>query len=151
MELSEKQVVFIELVGANESRDAHLVMGWPREYHYRTVVGRWSCPRCRDGWTEELSSEGTFEDDDFTDNLCPTCGHEGVLTIEDEDECSDELGFSAMACECCGSPLAGDRFAVTLHHSDPDLSMPYRVCQDCLMYIANGDIPDDENLSWIGD
>lgn len=64
-----------------------------------------------------------------------------------------DLGFSWSPCECCGCQLGGDRFkAVILQPKEGggfDADIELEVCQDCLMYIANGDVPEDENIDWL--
>jgi hypothetical protein len=150
MEYSELQKEFMARVASNENSGFHLVVGWAREEHYRTALGKWACTRCPDTWTEKITGKGTFAEDDFLEDLCPTCGNYGTLTIEDEDEVSDDLGFSHENCDCCGSPLGGDRHAASLINPGHD-ALPLSVCSDCLMYIANGDVPDDECLTWMED
>jgi len=61
---------------------------------------------------------------------------------EDNPE-RDDLGFSNLPCEICGA-LAGDRYAVTAFPSpigDGTDYIPLEVCDCCLLYIANGDLP----------
>ena len=57
-------------------------------------------------------------------------------------DCPDEGGFSHHDCECCGSSLAGDRYAAHGHDSDNEI-VHYDICVDCLMYLANGILPGD--------
>lgn len=60
----------------------------------------------------------------------------------------DEGGFSCYCCDCCGNPLGGDKFAVHGFDENGEL-LHYDVCSDCLYYLANGDIPEDDYLDWI--
>jgi hypothetical protein len=58
-----------------------------------------------------------------------------------------DLGFSPRSCDCCGSKLAGDRFEASLVSQAGKDQMKHEViersvCTDCIMYIANGDIPE---------
>lgn len=62
----------------------------------------------------------------------------------------DEGGFSWHNCDCCGNPLGGDRFAAHGIDENEEL-LHYDVCCDCLFYLANGDLPSDEDLDWIDD
>lgn len=62
-------------------------------------------------------------------------------------EIYDEPSFSSMGCDICGSTLGGDfeswhaiegtgAYAGELYHGE-------RACWDCIMYLANGDEPED--------
>ena len=81
---------------------------------------------------------------------CPECW--GGFTDQDDDnarEIAEEPSFSWASCDSCGSHLGGDRHPAhgwltidaklaplhTLVHLD--------ICTDCLMYLANGDEPDE--------
>lgn len=63
-------------------------------------------------------------------------------------EGSDEGGFSQDSCECCGSTLGGNRYSA--HYIRPDdngsvvgqVIHHMEVCEDCLLYLANGDEPE---------
>ena len=66
--------------------------------------------------------------------------------MEDERyELASEPSFSWAPCECCGSSLGGDRYPA--HGIDPDDAngsvVHLDVCADCLMYLANGDEPEN--------
>lgn len=51
----------------------------------------------------------------------------------------DEGGFSWQSCECCKSSLGGNRYAA---HGFVDGELCHLdVCEDCLCYLANGDLP----------
>lgn len=70
-------------------------------------------------------------------------GKEADLCYDGED-----LGFSWHDCECCGSPLGGDRYKAAI--LDEALqSIELSVCADCINYIANGDVPEDLNIDWL--
>lgn len=63
--------------------------------------------------------------------------------IEDCKECPDidESHFSWSPCDCCGSSLGGDRHAA--HGRDKNGELVHLdICVDCLMFIANGDEPE---------
>ena len=52
--------------------------------------------------------------------------------------------FSSIPRGCCGSHLAGDRYAAHgFLGSEPDRGalVHLEICQDCLFYLANGDEP----------
>jgi hypothetical protein len=55
---------------------------------------------------------------------------------------SKESHFSWSPCELCGSTLGGDREDVdVLTFSNTTVTLA--VCVDCVMYVANGDEPDE--------
>jgi len=56
----------------------------------------------------------------------------------------DDLGFSTNCCDTCGS-LPGIRYAATAMPSDlADKDyVTLTVCEDCVLYIANGETPVD--------
>lgn len=51
----------------------------------------------------------------------------------------DDLGFSWSPCDTCGSTLGGDRYLV--HVVDDGEWDTMESCVDCLMYIANAELP----------
>ena len=55
------------------------------------------------------------------------------LTLDDE--------FSWSSCEACGSRLGGSRHVA--HALDDGELVHVMVCVDCVMYIANGDDPEE--------
>ncbi len=58
----------------------------------------------------------------------------------------EDLGFSWSGCDCCSSDLGGDRFkAVALNNKTME-HYDLEVCVDCVQYIANGDVPEDEYI-----
>lgn len=58
----------------------------------------------------------------------------------------DEGWFSWSPCESCGSHLGGHRYPVSwfaMHdHGETGTGT---VCATCAMYIANGEVPDDDD------
>jgi hypothetical protein len=102
---------------------------------YRTINPGlcWECPDCQSAYDMD---EKELQD--------------GIET----DEVIDEGGFSTQDCETCGCPLGGDRFAahgwlnIDGAKTNPIL-LHYDICGDCVQAIANGEVPDDEYLSWI--
>ena len=68
---------------------------------------------------------------------------------------ADEPSFSHHSCECCGNGLGGNRYVahalVQVKSNDNPrklqwLTEHYEICEDCVLYIANGDVPDEESL-----
>jgi hypothetical protein len=56
---------------------------------------------------------------------------------------ADEGHFSSASCDACGSHFAGDRYPSHVLDEPTDAWVHLDVCQDCLMYFANGDEPDE--------
>jgi len=54
----------------------------------------------------------------------------------------DELGFSWDSCWLCRRNLGGNRHAL-LYRDEGDVHHE-SICDDCLMYVAYGDIPEDD-------
>jgi len=72
-------------------------------------------------------------------------GHYETLEEVEEDDERDDLGFSHEGCDLCGSNLGGDKYAATALPEDPSKNrdyIPLEICKDCLMFLANGDVPD---------
>ena len=80
------------------------------------------CPECRDNHSIE---------DEATDRELWENG-----SIEDEGH------FSWEPCELCGSHLGGDRYAAHAVDKDDEI-VHFDVCVDCVMYMANGDLPEN--------
>lgn len=74
---------------------------------------------------------------------CQTCLDDWNCSAEDIESGAafDEGMFSGVDCEGCGSSLAGDRHAA--HGLVDDDLVHLVVCTDCLLYLANGDIPEN--------
>lgn len=78
---------------------------------------------------------------------CSDCG--GKWGMEEEEfadaiengEAFDEGSFSWSSCEGCGSILGGNRYVV--HGFMDDNIIHLDVCVDCLVYLANGDEPEN--------
>jgi len=72
---------------------------------------------------------------------CSQCSD--YLDYED-DVCYTEPYFSWSSCDTCGSQLGGNRED---GHGWYDGSLIHLICcDDCVMYIANGELPDDRWL-----
>lgn len=87
---------------------------------------------------------------------CPTCEEIHDVPTRDErgrflsrharqEMMCDEGSFSWSECDTCGSTLGGNRYDA---HGLPLRAEPIHldICVDCLMYFANGDVPE----SWEG-
>jgi hypothetical protein len=71
---------------------------------------------------------------------------EELETALENGEVADEGSFSRQYCECCGSALGGNRYAA--HGwldgiTDIEHLIHLEICQDCLMYLANGEEPEE--------
>lgn len=60
-----------------------------------------------------------------------------------EETYLDEGGFSWQGCDVCGNQLGQDLYAAHAFDSEDSL-IHYDICRNCLCYLANGDIPDDD-------
>ena len=136
---TKKQLAYMETVERNTPKGTNLSCGWHDAEHGITwdAYCDWAKDLIDD--LEEGSDIGTFQP-----------YKEWVQMKRDESPDRDNLGFSHECCDLCGS-LPGDRYAVTaLPYVGPDVDLgnyySLGVCGDCLAYIANGDVPDDENL-----
>jgi len=91
---------------------------------------------------------------------CEQCAENADMTPEEHEEAwgsmdGAEASFSWRSCGICGCHLGGDRhvwhFIIPkdgscvgqpIYHEDD-------ACTDCVMFLANGDVPEDEYLDWI--
>ena len=80
-------------------------------------------------WTKDLVGLNTG-----LASCCPECG-------DFNEEIGDEGGFSWSQCDTCGSTLGGNRYAAHGFAEGDDTPIHLDVCEDCLCYIANGDLP----------
>jgi hypothetical protein len=80
------------------------------------------------------------------------CGTEGI-DADDYDtlQAYDEGHFSKSSCDSCDQHLAGQRFPAHAIHknafgptaTEPDNVHHIDICQDCLMFHANGEEPEE--------
>ena len=86
----------------------------------------------------ELYTEGMYVLIGTTHD-CPDCEH--------FDENGD-IAFSNSHCDGCGSRLPGSRHAAHLVHKGRPITseniVHAEICVDCLMFHANGDLPEGE-------
>ena len=79
---------------------------------------------------------------------CDTCELPDDATDEDY-EMAREASFSWSSCDSCGSSLGGDRHPAHGVIADTETEARggelthFSVCVDCVMYHANGDVPDN--------
>ncbi len=84
--------------------------------------------------------------------ICPGCetcrdelGYDSLAELEiawENGEAPNEPHFSWRPCECCGSHLGGDREPAHGIDENGDI-VHFSVCVDCVLYLANGDEPED--------
>lgn len=53
----------------------------------------------------------------------------------------DEGAFSHSYCDSCGTPLSGNRYYAHGFNNKREI-VHLDICEDCVMYFANGDIPE---------
>lgn len=68
---------------------------------------------------------------------------------ERNDDAGDEGGFSWRDCDTCGSSLGGNRYAAhglvsPKRYARRTELLHLDVCTDCLVFIANGDLPGED-------
>ena len=72
------------------------------------------------------------------DSGCSECDESGFT-----EEYGDEGGFSYSQCGICGSRLGGDRYVWHWVDGDGEIMHEHDGCTDCLVYISNGDEPEE--------
>lgn len=68
-----------------------------------------------------------------------------------DGEIDDEGSFSWSGCGICGSTLGGTLYDWHWVDSDDEIRHESDGCPDCLFYLSNGDLPEDEHLGWTGE
>lgn len=83
----------------------------------------------------------------FSVGSCPGCDACGLgdEPTEREIESAEESSFSWSDCDSCGSSLGGDRHPA--HFLYRGEIQHLTVCVDCLLFHANGDLPEDWRAS----
>jgi len=84
---------------------------------------------------------------------CPGCqdcadawGYNNLDAFRDAWESGavhDEASFSWSGCDICGSSLGGDMEPWHAIDANGELCHFAHACVDCILYLANGDEPDD--------
>lgn len=86
---------------------------------------------------------------------CDTCAPDVDEPTDEDDEAASEPYFSSSPCDSCNSTLGGDRHpAHGIIADTPEAAQApeseithFAICVDCLMYHANGDIPEESEVS----
>lgn len=110
------------------------------------------CEQCRDeygikvpcacGGEENWPENGEFYCDD-----CDGRGERAPTMEEFEEQVSsgdvcDEGHFTWAGCDICGSSLGGDHYEWHAVDKDGAIIHGDDACVDCMMYLANGDLPE---------
>lgn len=99
---------------------------------------------------EEPSSNSNFGTWYATEEECAAAARAAFDEDVSSGRVPDEGGFSWSECGLCGSRLGGDRYVYHYWYKRPDGSSVIAHysdgCVDCLMYAANGELPEDANL-----
>ena len=135
--LTEKQKAYIE-------RIEHYTKGL-------TAISTGVCPgceKCLEEYEIEIECECGGDDDC---ELCDGSGKRKPTQEEFEDLCRsgdicDDGYFSWHRCDLCGCSLGGDRTVWHGVDEKGDIIHGDHACIDCVMYFANGDVPDDKYL-----
>lgn len=82
----------------------------------------------------------------FSVGACPGCDECGLPDVDSMDSAEYESAdqgdeFSTVSCDSCGSDLAGSRHPAHGFTAD-DTLIHLDVCVDCLMFHANGELPE---------
>jgi hypothetical protein len=89
----------------------------------------------------------------LSSGYCPTCSECASMLGMDQKEFDeayengticDEGGFSRYGCDICGSSLGTTVYSYHWLDENNDIQHGEGMCQDCVCYIANGDIPQFE-------
>lgn len=115
-----------------------------------------ACPGCREcGLKTEyvlLPTRDTFDtEEEAREAMEPGDTLEIREPSEHDVSNADEGGFSWSECDFCGSTLGGDRYPAhgILAPTPEEAQKPgtkiehFRVCGDCLQYVANGELPEE--------
>ncbi len=87
---------------------------------------------------------------------CEECAEAHDMTPEEHAEAwgsmdGVEASFSHSSCGVCGCHLGGDRHVWHWLDKNNEIRHEDDMCTDCVMYFANGDVPEDEYLDWTGE
>ena len=91
-----------------------------------------------------LVNSNVPDDRDLVVNSCPNDGDVYTHCADDYCQaCNHTSEFSDDPCETCRSRLGGSRHALAaIKPGTNEEPLHYSVCQNCLFYVANGDLPE---------
>jgi hypothetical protein len=81
----------------------------------------------------------TMTEKEYLDNFNQFMSREGLTNLSPGDDYEE---FSTTPCDVCKSNLAGQRNNATGYHPESSSVFEYSICVDCLMFCANGDLPE---------
>ena len=90
-------------------------------------------------WTVEALPGETFPDEPKAEAAAREAFEEGCCS----GEVFSEASFSHRPCQVCGSHLGGDREVIHWIGTDGKLLHDDGACVDCVLYLANGDEPEN--------
>jgi hypothetical protein len=99
------------------------------------------------GLCQECNGEEPCDTCEGSGECYPCAGTGETEPDEEARQCADEGSFSWSQCDACGSTLGGDRYPA--HALSPERLgrsehwIHLDVCSDCLLFLANGDVPED--------
>ena len=125
-----------------------------------------ACPGCAECHLDTVPCEacggkGTERGEPYPADDCAACDGAGYVEGSNDDEearqLAEEPSFSSAQCDGCGSTLAGDRHPAHatarrylpqeryygLRPSGPEYILHLDICTDCVLYLANGDEPEN--------
>jgi hypothetical protein len=130
--LARKQRAYVERVEAN--------IGSMKGVSTGVCPG---CEQCRDDYGRRALCNGG---EDCTSDLCNGKYHSPTMEEFDEQVSSgraiDEGSFSWRGCDICGSRLGGTVECWHWIDDNNEIQHESNACTDCVMYLANGDLPD---------
>lgn len=140
-EYTQKQKNWMATVESSMLSGYHVSLGWPdEEYDINYDFYYNYCLEQYEIYLDSLEEEGApkaFTPPKTYQEWKEWCRE----SIHSEGEGEE---FSASTCDLCGA-LPGPRHYATLlpeKMSDPSDYTAIKICDDCLFYIANGDVPD---------
>ena len=137
-EYTKLQKQFMATVASNTPEGYHVALGWIDEEN--GITHDRYLDWCQEEYEKILN---TVNDGDTPEAFKP------VYTFEEwrenrRAEVDDSEEFSTRACDLCGAK-AGSRHHATLMPDSKSVLDGYyaiKICEDCLFYLANGDVPD---------
>ena len=150
MELTKLQKEWLDRVERGTGKGNWVALGWP-DQELGLDEGAylaWLEDQYED-YKLDCEYEG-FTPDDFEVFAAEMKPYPEWREDQEAEAGTGEEEFSTMSCDLCGNHLAGSRHPATLIPlKDASDYTPILICQDCLMYGANGEVPDDDYLGWM--
>lgn len=94
---------------------------------------------------EELVTRRIYDTEDGKDVILGGIQSFYDWKREKRENVKEHIEFSWCECDMCRTTLAGSRHYVTALPPDPSTNddyVSYTVCDDCYIYICNGDLPE---------